>query len=287
MYGAASSVDRADSDGRAEERADRAGHAEAEHELPVDVAEAPVRRARDQRGADLGQVHGRAGGGRADAGQQEQRRRRDAVGHAEGAVDELGAEAHESEDDQSAHGVPSGGQTRPAAGSGVGSATVGSSVRRGRVSRAVTTSAAAVPSAIQVGPASSRASAEANRTAVIDGPDQPARAVGGQARAEIDAGQRAQQQRRGERELHVAEEQVPERRGPDQRDRLHDVGADEVSGPQPGIGDEQHRDDQRSGTDRRQADGEPADDADRERHQRADRRQFLGGLLAARPPGGP
>ena len=77
-------------------------------DLPVDVAELPVRQAGGQRGADLGEVDGGRGGGRVGADGQQQRRRGDAVGHAEAAVDELGAEADEGEQDEGLHGLDSG-----------------------------------------------------------------------------------------------------------------------------------------------------------------------------------
>ena len=84
---------------------------------PVDVAELVVGEARDERGADLGEVD-RGGRGRGrDAGGEEQRRGGDAVRHAEGAVDELGEEAHEPEDEELAHGDvpfrPGGGSRAP------------------------------------------------------------------------------------------------------------------------------------------------------------------------------
>jgi hypothetical protein len=50
-------------------------------------------------------VDGGRGGGRSDAGGEEQRGRRDAVRHAEGAVDELGQQAHEAEHEELAHGL--------------------------------------------------------------------------------------------------------------------------------------------------------------------------------------
>ena len=53
--------------GRAEQRADGAGDGEPEDQRPVDVAEAPVRRAGHQPGGDLGQVDRGRRGRRADA----------------------------------------------------------------------------------------------------------------------------------------------------------------------------------------------------------------------------
>jgi len=69
---------------------------------------------------------------------------------------------------------------------------------------------------------------------------------------------------------------VPGGRGGDQRNGLHDVGADQLGRRQPGIGDQQQRDDQRTGTDRGHADREAAEQhdqhgPDRSHHQRAGR----------------
>ena len=85
--------------------ADEARDREDRDGLPVDVAELVVGEPGDQRGADLGEVDGGRGGGRRDAGGEEQRRGGDAVRHAEGAVDQLGDEPHESEHDELAHDV--------------------------------------------------------------------------------------------------------------------------------------------------------------------------------------
>ncbi len=72
-------------------------------DLPVDVAEAPVRGAGGEGRADLGEMDGGRGGGRVGADGEEQRGRGDAVGHAEAAVHELGGEADEAEQDEGAH----------------------------------------------------------------------------------------------------------------------------------------------------------------------------------------
>ena len=102
--GLATAASMLDSSGRAEEGADEAGHGEDRDGAPVDVAELVVRGAGDQRGADLGEVDRGRGGGRRDAGGEQQGRGRDAVGHAERAVDELGDEPDEAEHDELAHG---------------------------------------------------------------------------------------------------------------------------------------------------------------------------------------
>ena len=52
-------------------------------------------------------MHGGGGGGGVGAGGQQQRRRRHAIGHAEAAVDELGDETDDREDDDGGHaGAP-------------------------------------------------------------------------------------------------------------------------------------------------------------------------------------
>ena len=85
---------------RTDECADRAGHAESHDYLPVDVAEAVVGDAGHERGADLGEVHRGGCHHRRDPGAHEQRARRDAVRHAERAVDDLRGEPDEGDDDQ-------------------------------------------------------------------------------------------------------------------------------------------------------------------------------------------
>ena len=82
------------------------GSGDPRDDLPVDVAEPPVRGARRERRADLGEVDGGRGGGRGGAGGQEQRGRRDAVRHAEAAVDELGGEPDQRQKDEFSHCDP-------------------------------------------------------------------------------------------------------------------------------------------------------------------------------------
>ncbi|OLL73165.1 Cell division protein FtsI [Peptidoglycan synthetase] [Pseudonocardia sp. Ae168_Ps1] len=88
---------------RAEEGADRAGHAQLQDELPVHVAEAPVRGAGRQRRPHLGEVDRGTCGGRVDAGHEQEAGGGDAVGHAQGAVDELGEQSDDGEHDEGAH----------------------------------------------------------------------------------------------------------------------------------------------------------------------------------------
>ena len=92
-------------DHRAQERARRSREAQARHESPVGVAQPVVGRARDECRADLGQVDARARQGGADPDQQEQRGGGDAVAHAEGAIDELGGQAHKGQDEELSHGL--------------------------------------------------------------------------------------------------------------------------------------------------------------------------------------
>ena len=63
-----------------------------------------------------------------------------------------------------------------------------------------------------------------------------------------------------------------------QRDRLDQVGADELRGLQLGVEQKEHDDDQRPRAHRRHADDEASDDADEQRRQRADdhRRAVVG-----------
>lgn len=96
----------ADQEGRADEGADEARDREDPHGAPVDVAELSVRETGDQRGPDLGEVHrGRRSGGR-ETGSQQQGRGGHSIGHAQGAVDELGEEADEAQHEQFPHGGP-------------------------------------------------------------------------------------------------------------------------------------------------------------------------------------
>ena len=88
---------------RAGEGAGEPGDGEDADRPPVHVSELVVGHARDQRGADLGEVDGGRRGGGCHPGRQEQGRRRDAVRHAERTVDELGHQADESENDELAH----------------------------------------------------------------------------------------------------------------------------------------------------------------------------------------
>ena len=133
ITGAATSVDEVRQDGGADERADGAGDADLGDDLPVDVAELPVRGAGDQRGADLGEVDGGRGGSGVGADGQQQGRGGDAVGHAEAAVDELGEEADQGDQKEGPHGTglrvsgPPARARRSAAGR-----TRGRAVRRGR-----------------------------------------------------------------------------------------------------------------------------------------------------------
>ena len=92
--------------------AEPTGHGHDADGAPVDVAELPVRGAGDQRRADLGQVHsGGCGRGR-DPGGQQQGRRRDAVGHAERAVDELREQTDDGQRDERTHGGSKGDKVR-------------------------------------------------------------------------------------------------------------------------------------------------------------------------------
>src|SRR3954452_18993372 len=80
--------------------------------------------------AEAGEVGGGRGGGRFGADGQQQRRRRHAVGHAEAAVDELGPEAHQGEQDEGLHEAgTSCFRARGAAGT---SGEAGSAARTGR-----------------------------------------------------------------------------------------------------------------------------------------------------------
>ena len=90
----------------------------------------------------------------------------------------------------------------------------------------------------------------------------------------------AEQQAGREAELEVAEEDVTERGGADERDRLHEVGAHQPGGGQHRVEHQQGDDDQRAGADRRHADDEPAHDADQHGRDRLD----LHGACRDRPP---
>lgn len=90
-------------DGGTQEGAHGTGDRDPPHHTPVDVAELPVRDTRYEGGPDLGEVHGGRRGGRVGADRQEQRRRGDAVGHAEAAVDELGGKTDQGDENDGAH----------------------------------------------------------------------------------------------------------------------------------------------------------------------------------------
>ena len=83
-------------------------------------------------------------------------------------------------------------------------------------------------------PTSSSLSAEASSTTPSSAPDEAAGRPRGDPGAEVDAGDRADQQRGGEVELEVAEQQVAQRGRGDQRHGLDQVGADELVGLQRG-----------------------------------------------------
>ena len=80
--------------------------------------------------------------------------------------------------------------------------------------------------------------------------DQAAREARTQVGADIDAGNAADQQRERDRQLEVAEQQVPESGRPDQGDGLHQVSPDQFRGAQPRVERHQGDDDQRAGADR-------------------------------------
>ncbi len=82
----------------------RARHGDDRDRAPVDVAQPVVGEARHRRGADLGEVDRRRRRRGSHPGAEQQRRGRDPVGHAEGAVDELGEQPDHAEDEEVAHG---------------------------------------------------------------------------------------------------------------------------------------------------------------------------------------
>ena len=86
---------------------------------------------------------------------------------------------------------------------------------------------------------------------------------------EVRAGDPADEERTRHGELHVAEQDVTERRRGDERDRLHEVGAHELCGGERGIEEEECDDHQRARPDRRDANHEAADDPDDDRGERA------------------
>ena len=88
---------------RAGEGTDEAGCGEYADGAPVGVAQRVVGDTGDQRGAELGEVDRGRGSGRGDPGRDEQRRGRDAVPHAERAVDELRGQADQGQQNQSSH----------------------------------------------------------------------------------------------------------------------------------------------------------------------------------------
>lgn len=142
------------------ERAERARQAELGDNLPVDVAEPRVGEARRQGRADLGEVDGGRGRRRRGAEEEQQGGRGDAVGHAQAAVDQLGAEADEGDQDEGLHGADSGygrrgqGAARASGGGGAapGTARRVSSPDRQRCRRAagrrVVCSRGAAPSSV-------------------------------------------------------------------------------------------------------------------------------------------
>jgi hypothetical protein len=89
---------------RAGEGADGTRNADLGDDLPVDVAELPVRETRRERRADLREVHRGRGGRGVRADGEQQGGRRDAIGHAQAAVDELRAQADEGEQYEGLHG---------------------------------------------------------------------------------------------------------------------------------------------------------------------------------------
>gem|GEM_PF-5768634 len=84
---------------RPQEGSHRSRTAQTCHESPIGVAQPVVGGARDERRADLRQVDACARQGRTEPRQQEQGRGGDAVAHAQGAIDELGGQAHEGQDE--------------------------------------------------------------------------------------------------------------------------------------------------------------------------------------------
>ncbi len=97
---------------------------------------------------------------------------------------------------------------------------------------------------------SSSLSAEASRTKAKARRMRPPGARERHLRTDPDAGDAADEQRRGERELEVAEEQVRERGRGDERHRLHQVGADELAGLEYRVEHHERDDDERAGPDR-------------------------------------
>src|SRR5699024_1963228 len=91
--------------GRTGEGAHGAGDGEAADDLPVDVAETPVGDAGDEGGARFGGVDNGAGGRGAESGEHdEDRGGGGAETHAEAAVDELGGETREGDEQECGHG---------------------------------------------------------------------------------------------------------------------------------------------------------------------------------------
>ena len=76
------------------------GQRQPPDEGPIDVAEAPVREAGDAGREDLGRMDAGARGRRRDAEAEHHRGRREAVGHADRAIDELRREADRDEQDE-------------------------------------------------------------------------------------------------------------------------------------------------------------------------------------------
>ena len=125
---------------------------------------------------------------------------------------------------------------------------------------------------------------EMTSTAISSGRMNWSLAPGRDVRADADAGDRAEQHAAGEVQREVPEDEVTERGGADERDRLHEVGADELLRRQRRVEQHQRDDHQRPRPDRGHADDQPADDADDERRHGLDERP--GSVFVdLRPPG--
>src|SRR5690606_26641265 len=99
--------------------------------------------------------------------------------------------------------------------------------------------------------------------------------TGGEARAEVHARNAADEDRGREAELEVAEQEMRDGGGGDERNGLNEIGAHELLQANRRVEHEQHQDHERAGADGGDADDEPADDADAQGGQRANLQRRL------------
>src|SRR5690606_1491322 len=90
------------------------GHDEAPEQLPIDIAMENMADGGDCGGAGFGGMNAGGGCARGNAQRKQQAAQYDAIGHAEGTVDDLGAEADQYERQQQQRKIqPSVGQGNP------------------------------------------------------------------------------------------------------------------------------------------------------------------------------